>query len=57
MALLLHELYNEPALYEDDNFREIAFLSHRFRPTVETSLDVFEQMLAPTPHKREMEPA
>jgi hypothetical protein len=54
-ALLLTELHNEPCLWADDNFGEIAFLAERFRPAVQTSLDVFEKMLAPSP--KEMEPA
>ncbi len=51
---MLAELRNEPRLWDSGNFGEIAFLSHRFRPAVETSLDVFETMLAPRP--KELEP-
>jgi hypothetical protein len=34
--------------------RQLGHLARRFRPAVETSLDVFEAMLAPM--QREMEP-
>jgi hypothetical protein len=53
-ALLLAELRNNPCLRADDQFGEITFRAERFPPAVKTSLDVFEQMLAPM--QREMEP-
>ena len=45
-GLLLVEIVNEPRLYSDA-FAEKAFDIRRFRPVVETRLDVFREMLAP----------
>ncbi len=56
-GLILAELINPVVTWPDGRRGEVAFHARRFRPAVETSLDVFEKMLAPMPHKREMEPA
>ncbi len=54
-GVMLAEIPNPVQVWGDGNVGEVAFHSRRFRPAVETSLDVFEQMLAPGP--KELEPA
>src|SRR5215217_2796509 len=51
VALILHEVVNQPCQWTGDNIGELAFLSRRFRPAKPTGLAVFEMLLAPRPVK------
>jgi hypothetical protein len=51
-CLLLNEIINAPREYAD-GFRECAFRATRFRPVVNTNIEVFQRMLAPAPKQTE----
>ena len=48
VAFHLHEIVNKPH-GNADGYGEIYFLSERFRPTKQTSIEVFQSLLSPTP--------
>jgi len=54
IGLQLEEIINPPYLYIE-GFCEVAFAAARFRPVVETRLDVFREMLAPVPGVKQKE--